>query len=87
MSSRRTSTRATSARIELESSDRLRDAGCWVIDLLHRVTERVGRDVFVTKVTSATKELDTEQRARMMEQVDAARTALEVLHKKLSAKQ
>lgn len=53
---------------------------------LQRVTERVSSDAFLKKLSSAAKELDEDQRERMMEQVDAARTALEVLHKKLSAK-
>ncbi len=54
---------------------------------LQRVTERVSSNAFLKKLTSAAKDLDPEQRARVVAQEAAARTALEVLHKKLSAKQ
>ncbi len=52
---------------------------------LRRVTQRVTTDAFLKQLASAAKQLDDEQRERVVAQIEAARDALDVLHKKLRA--
>jgi hypothetical protein len=52
---------------------------------LQRVTERVTSDAFLARLGAAARHLEGAQRTRVLAQVDAARSALDVLHKRLRA--